>query len=227
MQIEDIPLEKIKPAKYNPRRKLKPGDHRYEVIRQSIREFDLVQPLVWNKRSGNLVGGHQRFNMLAERGDKTAPCVVVDLTPEKEKALNITLNNAQVAGEWDPSLLPDVLKDIELETPDLYDSLDMGYLASQIAGEAGTEDDDDALDKSNEEGGPPEMELLPYEHYDYIVLFFKNSQDFMAAADHFQLGKISVPEYVGKKKIGTGRVLDGAKYMHRVNDEKAKAEKKK
>ena len=59
MKIEKIAVEKIKPAKYNPRVDLKPGDPDYEKLKRSISEFDTVEPLVWNKRTGNLVGGHR------------------------------------------------------------------------------------------------------------------------------------------------------------------------
>ena len=72
MKIETIPIEKIKAAPYNPRKDLKPGDPEYEKLKKSLTEFDLVEPLVWNRRSGNLIGGHQRLKILQERGDKQA-----------------------------------------------------------------------------------------------------------------------------------------------------------
>jgi ParB-like chromosome segregation protein Spo0J len=62
---------------------------------KSIDEFDCVEPLVWNCRSGNLVGGHQRLKILKARGDKHILCSIVDLSPEKEKALNIALNKIE------------------------------------------------------------------------------------------------------------------------------------
>lgn len=49
-------------------------------------EFDLVEPLVWNKRTGNLVGGHQRLKILKEQGRTEVEVSVVDLSPIKEKA---------------------------------------------------------------------------------------------------------------------------------------------
>ncbi len=53
MNIEKISIDKIKPAKYNPRKDLKPEDEEYKKIEQSINNFGLVQPLVWNKQTGN------------------------------------------------------------------------------------------------------------------------------------------------------------------------------
>lgn len=212
MNIMEIDISKIKVAPYNPRKELEPGTHEYEVIKRSIKEFDLVEPLVWNQKTGNLISGHQRFKILKERGDKKIPVSVVDLSVEKERALNITLNNQFVNGLWDESALSQILKEIELTTPDLYDSLEMAPLSKLEAdGSILGEQVSDQFDEFEE--GPPEMELLPYEHYDYIVLFFRDSRDFMAALDHFEINKVAVPGYVGKKKIGIGRVIDGARYL--------------
>jgi ParB-like chromosome segregation protein Spo0J len=55
--------------------------------------------LVWNSRTGNLVGGHQRFKIIKEQGLKEVEVSVVDLDANKEKALNLALN--KVRGDWD------------------------------------------------------------------------------------------------------------------------------
>ena len=111
MDIQKIPVKKIKHAKYNPRKNLKPGDAEYEKLKLSIKEFGYVEPIIWNKRSGNIVGGHQRFKVLTQLGEKEVDCVVVDMDDEKEKALNIALN--KVSGDWDMPLLTDLLKDLD------------------------------------------------------------------------------------------------------------------
>jgi len=79
MRIETILIEKINPAPHNPRRDLQPGDSEYEKLERSLSEFDCVEPLVWNRRTGNLVGGHQRMKILIARGDREVQCSVVDL----------------------------------------------------------------------------------------------------------------------------------------------------
>ena len=98
MKIETINISKINPAVYNPRKNLKPGDADYDKLKKSIDEFGCVEPLIWNKRTGNLVGGHQRLKILKERGDKEVQVSVVDLDDQKEKALNIALN--KISGDW-------------------------------------------------------------------------------------------------------------------------------
>ena len=102
MEYQRIPISDLQPAPYNPRVALHPGDPAYEKLKRSLDEFDLVQPLVWNRRTGHLVGGHQRLEILRNRGDAHVDCAVVDLPPEREKALNVALNNESVAGDWDP-----------------------------------------------------------------------------------------------------------------------------
>ena len=111
MDIQKIAIDKINHAKYNPRKNLKPGDAEYEKLKRSIEEFGYVEPVIWNKKTGNICGGHQRFKILTALGYKEVDCVVVEMNEDKEKALNIALN--KVSGDWDVPLLTDLLKDLD------------------------------------------------------------------------------------------------------------------
>ncbi|NQT01461.1 MAG: DNA modification methylase [Planctomycetes bacterium] len=115
MKIKKIAIDKINPASYNPRRNLRPDDKEYRQLVKSMSEFGCVEPLVWNKRTGNLVGGHQRFKIILAQVAKEAQVSVVDLSLEKEKALNIALN--KISGDWDQDKL-NMLLDELLEIPD-------------------------------------------------------------------------------------------------------------
>ncbi len=108
--LRRIPVGLIKPAAYNPRRDLRPGDAEYDRLDRSMREFGCVEPLVWNQRTGNLVGGHQRFKILLAQGAREVDVSVVDLSPEREKALNIALN--KIVGAWDEQKLADLLGEL-------------------------------------------------------------------------------------------------------------------
>ena len=110
LQIENIDISKLNPAKYNPRKDLKPGEAEYEKLKRSIDEFGYVEPIIWNKRTGNIVGGHQRYKILKNMGLSEVECVVLDLDSSKEKALNVALN--KIGGEFDIPLLTDLLKDL-------------------------------------------------------------------------------------------------------------------
>lgn len=70
MNIQKFPLDQLLPSPFNPRVDLKPGDPKCEVIKASILEFDAIEPLIFNKRSGFLVSGHQRLKVLKELGYK-------------------------------------------------------------------------------------------------------------------------------------------------------------
>ncbi len=111
MKIEKIKLTNINPAKYNPRKDLQPGDPEYEKLKKSMEAFGLVDPLVWNKRSGNLIGGHQRLKVLKEMGHTEAHVSVVDLDEQREKALNIALN--KIGGDWDMPMLKDLIEELD------------------------------------------------------------------------------------------------------------------
>lgn len=94
-------LVDLTPAPYNPRTI---SEEAAKGLRASIRRFGLVQPIVWNSRTKHVVGGHQRIDALKSLGKTEAQVVVVDLPESEEKALNITLNNPMIAGEFTDDL---------------------------------------------------------------------------------------------------------------------------
>ena len=110
LRLAEIPIERINPAPYNPRKVLQPGDAGYEALVASLSTFGLAEPLVWNERTGNLVAGHQRLAILKAQGETTIPVSIIDKSLEEEKALNLAMN--KVSGEWDTVKLHDVLHDL-------------------------------------------------------------------------------------------------------------------
>src|SRR5438067_12150060 len=108
-ELRRLPIDRLKPAPYNPRDDLRPGSPAYRKLAASLREFGLVEPLVWNELTGHVVGGHARLRILAELGATEVPVSVVRLSPEREKALNIVLNNREAQGRFDPAKLADLL----------------------------------------------------------------------------------------------------------------------
>ena len=53
MELVTMPIEQLHPAGYNPRKDLQPGDPEYEKLTKSLKEFDLVEPIIWNKHLRN------------------------------------------------------------------------------------------------------------------------------------------------------------------------------
>ncbi|MFS9097858.1 site-specific DNA-methyltransferase [Streptococcus infantis] len=110
MEIKELSLKELKPAAYNPRKKLKKGDKEYEKIKQSLLKFGYVDPIIVNEDL-TVIGGHQRLTVLKDLDYETAKCVIVNLPKEDEKALNIALN--KITGQWDETLLADLLLDLQ------------------------------------------------------------------------------------------------------------------
>ena len=111
MIIEKKNTADLLPADYDPRKDLKPGDAEYEKLKRSIEQFGYVEPVIWNKTTGRVVGGHQRLKVLMDMGMTKVDCVVVEMDEDKEKALNIALN--KISGDWDKDKLALLIADLQ------------------------------------------------------------------------------------------------------------------
>ena len=111
MLIERKRTADLIPADYNPRKDLKPGDPEYDKLKRSMEQFGYVEPVIWNKTTGRVVGGHQRLKVLMDMGVTEVECVVVELDEEREKALNIALN--KISGDWDKDKLMLLISDLQ------------------------------------------------------------------------------------------------------------------
>lgn len=151
MDIRTIPLDELNPSAYNPRKDLKPGDSEYEKLRRSVEEFGYVEPIIWNSRTGNIVGGHQRYKVLSDLGYEEIECVALDIDEQREKALNIALN--KISGEFDIPLLTDLLHELSDSDFDVtltgFDAAEMSELFGGDAADNVEEDDFD-VDKAAE-----------------------------------------------------------------------------
>jgi DNA modification methylase len=145
MLIEKIPAAKLNPAAYNPRKDLKPGDKEYEKLKRSIAEFGYVEPIIWNKTTGNVVGGHQRLKVLLDLGQTDIDCVVVELDDKREKALNLALNKIQ--GDWDEAKLASLMAEFDASTFDVsltgFDADEVDALLNKFYSKEAIQDDFD------------------------------------------------------------------------------------
>lgn len=122
------PLSDLRPAIYNPRKisaAAKAG------LTASLRRWGLVQPIVWNKRSGSVVGGHQRLDALELLGQEEAEVCVVDLDDVEEKARNVALNNPQISGEFTAAIVP-LIAEIQAAIPDVSSILRLGEMMASL-----------------------------------------------------------------------------------------------
>lgn len=139
MRLEEKKLSELNAATYNPRVTLEPGMEEFEKLKKSIEHFGDVEPIVWNERTGNVVGGHQRLQVLKFLGRETATVSVVDLGEKEEKLLNLALNKAK--GEWDNAKLEKLLRGMDIADLD-FTGFGPDEIAVMLASNDGIDDED-------------------------------------------------------------------------------------
>ena len=194
MEVVNVKIEELKPYKNNPRF----NDQAVEAVANSIKEFGFKVPIVIDKNNV-IVAGHTRYKASKRLGLKEVPCIIADdLNEEQIKAFRLADNKVGELAEWDKDLL-------NLEMTDL--SLDMeqfGFIP-EIA---------EPDDKKKQEKVYEKMELKAFEHHDYLVFVFDNQMDFMQMAQLFGIKKVDAGYTT--RKLGIGRVIDGAKLVEVV-----------
>ncbi len=152
MNIRKFKLSDLNPAKYNPRKALKPGDPEFEKLKRSITEFGYVELIVINVANNNtVISGHQRLAVLKDIGETEVECVVVELNDADEKALNVAMN--KVSGDWDTQKLADLMDSLKELDYDLgktgFDPPEIEQLFNQVH-DKNVSDDDFDVDKAVE-----------------------------------------------------------------------------
>jgi DNA modification methylase len=98
MIIEKKKISDLIPAPYNPRQSTAKQE---KHLKESLEKFGLVEPIIFNKQTGWIVGGHFRVRELIKLGVKEVECVIVDLNEDDEMELNIRLNANTGGWDWD------------------------------------------------------------------------------------------------------------------------------
>ncbi|MCD7891589.1 MAG: ParB N-terminal domain-containing protein [Ruminococcus sp.] len=150
MKISDL-----HPAKYNPRKTLKPGDKEWEALKNSLERFGVAAPLVVNKATMTLISGHQRLNVLKHNGEEEVEVVLADVDDEQEKLLNIALN--KIDGEWDYKKLEALFDEIS-EEDIKFTGFDAEELTSLFDGGLPSWDTDDEESEEQPEQETKEQE---------------------------------------------------------------------
>lgn len=127
--IETISRSDIKNAEYNPRRI---SESAKVKLREALEKHGLVEPVVWNRKTGNLVGGHQRLEQLDSlegTSDYRLDVAVIYVDEREEAVINVQLNNPSMQGEWDTDKLADLAVDFDINFEELgFDDLDVDFL---------------------------------------------------------------------------------------------------
>lgn len=128
-ETETISRSQIKNAEYNPRIMDPESEKR---LRKGIREYGLVAPITWNRRTGNIVGGHQRLKQLdalEKSEDYDLTVAVIDVDEREEAKINVQLNNPSMQGDWDFDKLADMTDQFDLTMEDMgFSKLDIDIM---------------------------------------------------------------------------------------------------
>ncbi|MBE3096234.1 MAG: hypothetical protein IMZ44_03775 [Planctomycetes bacterium] len=184
---------------------------------QSLREL-LDDPEVgwagaclYNERTGRLVDGHARREVVDPK--TPVPVLVGNWTPEAEAKILATLDPVGAMATGDVAAYEALIAQVQADglwVRDLLHNTAAGLEAAE------QQADEDAAESDDAHPGLPAMECQPFEHYDYLMLMFRHEQDFQRACEVLGIKKVEVAYPGGLKKIGLGRVIDGAKAIEKL-----------
>lgn len=107
-------------------------------LKGKMKQVGLLQPIIWNRTSGYLLGGHQRLSVLdglekfdAATGanDYLLDVAVVDLDTRRELEMLVFLNNPSAQGVWETDLLAEINLDAGVDFASMgFDKMDVDML---------------------------------------------------------------------------------------------------
>jgi DNA modification methylase len=149
-EIVEVKVADLNPAPYNPR---EISEGAYSGLKHSLEKFGYVGLIVVNKRNMRIVGGHQRYKILQEYDVESVKVIMVDLNEIEEQAMNLTLNNNEIGGEWTASLIP-LIERLRKEASDDYINLRLKELRESV-GDMGVENIGDGRTLPDDIPEPP------------------------------------------------------------------------
>lgn len=214
LRIEYVALSKLRRYPQNAKK------HDLRLIHESVERFGLVAPPIVNEETGELLVGHGRLDALEQKRrlgaeppagvkvngqDWLVPVVRgVSLARGEHGAYSVADNRLTEAGGWDATRLPALLAQIAETTAGLRG---VGYTPEDVARLTATA-------KEAAAAAMPDMEIQPNEHWDYIVLVFRDQRDWLRAQDVLGIQRVNYG--VVRRGIGLGRCIDGAAALKRM-----------
>lgn len=126
-EIHWYDISQLKEASYNPRFITTKS---LEGLKNSISTFGLLDPIVFNKRTNNIVSGHQRYKAAQELELEKIPVIEVDIDENTEIKLNLTLNNPHIQGQFIPDQVSRLLS--QIENDNFFAELNLGTLQADF-----------------------------------------------------------------------------------------------
>ncbi len=183
-----------------------------ETMTGVLREIGKADVLLtyYSQRAGGklvLFDGHLRK---ALDPDEVWTVAITDLDDAEADKMLLVLDPLAAMAEMNGARVLELTDRVNTDDLMVRELLRKMELEAQRAGE---EDDDEEKSKK-EKTGPAAMELMPFEHYDYVLLIFKNELDWLAAVD--TLGLERRADLRKTNKIGLCRVVSGKQVIERI-----------
>ena len=183
-----------------------------EGIRELLQDPEVgwAGACLFNERTGRLVDGHARKQVVDPA--TPVPVLVGNWSEEAEAKILATLDPVGAMAAGDPAAYAKLVEMVQADglwVRELLHQTAKGIEAASCGEPDTASDDADAVQL-------PAMECQPFEHYDYVMLMFRNDQDFQRACELLGIEKVQIVYPGGLKKIGLGRCIDGAKAIDRL-----------
>jgi len=184
------------------------NDTQRRVLQSMLDKVGFVKSITVSKRTNVILDGHLRVSLAIANNAATVPVEYVDVTPKEEAEILATVDPVGDLAGTDPAKLQELRELFETESHDVDAMLD------DLIGDWEPLDEDEFKPRGPKTAsGLPEMELKPYEHYDYLVVLATSTTEWNALAEKFGLQRVKVSREKGAPKVGVGRAISAKKLL--------------
>lgn len=159
MQIDTV-LVDIETLIPDPNNERKHDEKNLKAIRNSLKQFGQVEPLIVRRSNNVVIGGNGRLEAMKAIGLTEAVIHYVDFDELKSKALRVALNRTSELASWDEAMLGNTLQ--ELREHD-FDLDELGF-------------DISSLDKPDASDDLPDLKSGDQEPFQQITFSLSDAQ---------------------------------------------------
>jgi hypothetical protein len=233
-------MAKLKPAKVrivehgdvdprtllaNPKNTALHGAQQMAAAEGVLEDVGFVAPVIVNKTTGRLLDGHMRVAVALRAGYATVPVDYVELSEAEEAKILLSFNEIGRMSARRQDTMLELLAHVESDNADfeafaaeLQRELEIELNAERR--ERHEKADAEALaEEKLDKAGPPEMELQPYESYDYIVVLARTTFDWNILCEKLGIERVDAQTVRhGHRKIGLGRAISADRLLALMKD---------
>lgn len=197
-KLEKIKLKELKLYEKNHR---KISRQKFSDLKKSFKELGNFGVLIIDENN-TILAGNQRYQALKEVYGEDIEVEVKrleGLSDAEKQIINIRANVS--SGTFTDK--------VAAELEQIKDEIDIDLAGITINEFSNTEVKEE-----------PQYEFSPevLEEYNYVILYFKNSLDFMRAKSYFGLKRVQRKDISMKSSVGFNRVVDGKEFIERLEN---------